>query len=487
MRLHLSPPTDDRVRIAMDLQARDNMITSASAGAAIAEQFSSGHLVEACATVGTAEPITLRGTAVDPSRGLAAYCRFPLSDTLARRIVAGPSAGDADPGDPGPVERAGNRTMAASHVVGRLSNAFHVVGGDLNSLPRPDELPITTVVVAPPAEHAAAGTTTHAGAPGLPVASPRVDETPAPAAVHTEEWPELGGVWSSATGGTSAGLHVGTGPGKPAKGWLLASSGGISGGVQASLYAGDTLQKLQTTGGVGLATPFGAMLGPAASGAPVPLDIDVALCIKSSPVFHATMLFESAKRELTVAYQHHVTFRRAIYNPLEEGHVKGIFNYVDVGAEFRQPLVRGRDASVAVAGAWQMNRHLLVKAKAGTAGAAVSAVARGWGSPDLCLTASMGVAPPPQGSLLRQPGTPYAGVFVSLGNAAAPATYRKLVLGEQQMAKYRQFTAQPGLSSSKSSVIEANSTQAGPARSRHVPVILLDDDGIMPGRTPTRA
>ncbi|KAA0150316.1 hypothetical protein FNF29_05328 [Cafeteria roenbergensis] len=452
IRVHLAPPNDDRIRVAADVQERDGMLKSASMGVSMVEATPAGQIVEACATVGADEPFTLRATGMDPKLGLAAYARVPVSDSLSRRVrkVDAGRAGEAA----SPDSRSAAARGSPSLLVGRPSNAYHVVSGDLSGLAPKD-----------------ASAARREGA-----------EDPSDAPARASEWPEFGFVWAGRSG-AGAGAHVGAGPGRPAKAWTVMRHGGLSAGVQASLFLDRAVEAVTSGKGAVIDGLSGSFKLPGSSaGAPrVPVHVDAALSLSMPPVYDAALVLDAARRDVVLSYMHHTTLRRDVRNVFEDSHVKGIFNYVDFGVEFRQPLERERPFGMTLAAAWQLNSKLLAKARAGTSGAAVSLAFRSWTQPDVALTVSGGLRPAggAGASLFTSPGVPYTGVFLSLGNAAAPPTYRKMLRSEAREAPIRRFVADPSLNAERSSVVEQSSTRIGTMTARRPQAGGFDD--IIPG------
>uniref|UniRef100_A0A7S1G8X7 Uncharacterized protein n=1 Tax=Bicosoecida sp. CB-2014 TaxID=1486930 RepID=A0A7S1G8X7_9STRA len=82
-----------------------------------------------------------------------------------------------------------------------------------------------------------------------------------------------------------------------------------------------------------------------------------------------------------VSYMQRLVVRRGVINPLAESHVKGIYNYVDVGFA----LQHGDSSAFAIASSAQINKNLLIKAKATASHVSASAVIKTWVDPQLTL------------------------------------------------------------------------------------------------------
>lgn len=517
VRLHLSPPTDERLRVAVEAQERNLALDSAAIGASFADAPADGRVIAAVSGSFSRDAgLALQGSAVSPEHGLGSYVRLPLTHMLLRRVrraAAGTGVtlmSDADPDDPADAAAAAGPAAApsaavarpASLAVGRGSHSLALSGGNVMTLASPhDELPA-------------------AGALG-------------------SDFAEAGVAWSAADQSVSIGLHTSPFAEVPIKAWVIGApvGSGLTIGAQVSANVGETLRDPRGLCGirsplfaVGGVRPTTATATAAAATATrsaaayvsrasrshiLDMDLDFAISMRQDPIYEASLAFESARRQLVLGYVHNMTLRRQVYNPLEADNVKGIYNYVDIGIEFRQsidgppavgsgggigatatpkgtpttpsatpatPFSRSTsrgggdddalpDMEVTIGGSWQINRHWLAKAKLGSGGAAVSVTGRTWSQPDLAWTLTAGLRPgSTTGSLLRGPGEPFVGGFVSFGTAGR-AVYRRAVEGEQRTAQYRQFQAREDLSNSRSARVEADAvTKAppgSPAERRH--------------------
>jgi hypothetical protein len=63
----------------------------------------------------------------------------------------------------------------------------------------------------------------------------------------------------------------------------------------------------------------------------------------------------------------------------------GITNYLDIGFRMASDLAGGRGSSMQLGGAWQANKNVLVKARVGLEGAALTAVLKSWWQPSFTL------------------------------------------------------------------------------------------------------
>ena len=100
-------------------------------------------------------------------------------------------------------------------------------------------------------------------------------------------------------------------------------------------------------------------------------------------------------RELAVSVLQHLAVQRRVRNPLEDGNVLGITNYLDLGLQVVSPvgaplapaLPSDAPAAWRVAAAWQANKNWKAKAAAGPQGASVAVVVKGWGNPSVLVGA----------------------------------------------------------------------------------------------------
>lgn len=123
------------------------------------------------------------------------------------------------------------------------------------------------------------------------------------------------------------------------------------------------------------------------------IDVDAAVSVRGhAPDYEVGAVFSGRNRSLTVGYTQSHTIRRKVYNPLEPGHVKGIYSYADMGLSYTQPIdvgVGGRTPELRVGGSFQLNRGVLLKAKVGTHDSGVAAVLCHRGDPSVSLGASV--------------------------------------------------------------------------------------------------
>lgn len=96
-----------------------------------------------------------------------------------------------------------------------------------------------------------------------------------------------------------------------------------------------------------------------------PFDFSVVGSFVEDPLYEMSLRYDSESHSLTGSYVHQLTMRRRVLNVFEEANVKGIYNYVDLGLQYSQPLPRadagGADVetaapSIAVGASWQPNK-----------------------------------------------------------------------------------------------------------------------------------
>jgi hypothetical protein len=230
-------------------------------------------------------------------------------------------------------------------------------------------------------------------------------------------------------GDWSAGGHLGAGFPYPFRAWALFGGGGegsgsVSAGVEVSGASAASLLRVASS-------PLSAAAAPSPPPPPPPprrageLALGAALALKR-PLFEMSLAVDGARGyDVVAGYTQSFVVRRAVYNPLEEGRVKGVYQHVDLGVEARKALRPPFAASLDLAAAWQLNRCVLLKARLGTQrDAAVTLALRTWTEPSvvLCLTGSL------SGS-----GEPGVGLSLALAGGAE-REYRAAPLGQQRAA-----------------------------------------------------
>ena len=241
------------------------------------------------------------------------------------------------------------------------------------------------------------------GAPPWPYStqdpSPPAAALPPPSALEAE----VGGRFSSASSAWTAGGALGAGAPFPLRLYAMGQYGGagrltggveVSGGLEAYIAAA-----LGARGPAAVAPSSAAAAAALASAAPplpaapAPLALAAGLSFNSEhPAYELCLGVDSARGEAVAGYTHSLVIRRSVWNPLEPAHVKGIYQYVDLGMEARRALAPPFSSALSLMGAWQWNRHVLFKARLGSAGSALSCALRSWTDPclTLCCTASGG-------------------------------------------------------------------------------------------------
>lgn len=178
---------------------------------------------------------------------------------------------------------------------------------------------------------------------------------------------------------------------------------------------------------------------------PNPFIINAALSVAQEPTYEATLAYDGARAEAVASFVQCLTVRRRVYNPLSAAHIKGIYQYVDLGMEFRQGVAPPFAPSMAAAASWQLNRHLLLRGRVGSRDVAASVAARSWSDPSvaLALTASYD----------RQRGKGGVGLFLSV-EKGGDVEYSKAVAGQQKVVPNRALAARDELSRSVTATVD---------------------------------
>jgi hypothetical protein len=246
--------------------------------------------------------------------------------------------------------------------------------------------------------------------------------------------PEFGLRYLDSQGRFSAGGHAGVAgivpsalgapadPFFPLKAWAVTGFANSSSTVTAGVQVSSDTRRL-----AGAGSTFGAGGGGsrAADDSRKLVDVDAAVSLSQPPLYELSVAFDSARQEVVAGYTHSLTVRRSVYNPLEASHVRGIFSYLDLGMEVRRQIQPPFAASLAVAGAFQLNRGSLVKVRLGARDASASVALKTWTDPaaTLCVT----------GVWDRYRNTTGVGMFLSIEKGGALA-YQKAVAGYQTAA-----------------------------------------------------
>lgn len=179
--------------------------------------------------------------------------------------------------------------------------------------------------------------------------------------------------------------------------------------------------------------------GSAASAAPASLvDLDVAVSVARVPTYDVSIALEGTRGEVVGAYMHHLTTRRSVLNPLADANVVGIWNYVDLGVEVRQQLRSPFATTAALGAAWQLNKNLMVKARAGSEGAAATVALKAWWEPAMTVSLT--------GAYSASRGEVAIGFRIGVESGLRLPDYDKADEGRQGAAQNVPMLAQPQLS-----------------------------------------
>jgi hypothetical protein len=179
------------------------------------------------------------------------------------------------------------------------------------------------------------------------------------------------------------------------------------------------------------------------------VDVDAAVSLSQAPTFELSLALDGARREVVVGYVHSMTLRRRVASPLAPRHVRGIYNYVDVGFELRRALAPPFPSAIALGAAWQLNRNVLLKARLGTRDAAATLALRSWWDPaaTLCITAAVD-------RLAPGGGAPALGCSLTVEQGGR-VEYRKARAGAQAAAPDLALRAQPQLNARVAARVDA--------------------------------
>lgn len=334
------------------------------------------------------------------------------------------------------------------------------------------EATITSIPVSPRSVTGPASLTTSDGGGRLGALSPVL--------------PELGWCYVSPSQTTSLGMHLAPVPPYPMKVWAVAETGTakrITTGIQLSgdentfSFLGDSSsEQTVTTGSAPVTVPGGAAPPTSATVEVTPSDalresekaarngmenrrgvglvgstlsnivqIDAGFSVKVPPLYEISFVLDGFRKEVVVGYSQSLTVRRRVYNILEKRNVKGIFQYVDFGIEARRQLLPPYSATLAVAGAVQLNRHWMLKGRVGSRDASLSAVLKTWSDPSvtLALTSTW--------DLTRQSGG--IGLFLNV-EKGGEVQYQKAIRGSQHVAPSLALRASPHINEPSSRYID---------------------------------
>ena len=290
--------------------------------------------------------------------------------------------------------------------------------------------------------------------PGAPYTAlpPSHPPSPAPAQPTAAFDSEFGARFTSASSSWSTGGALGAGSPFPLRLWATGqygTDGRIAAGVEVSGGIDAYISRLKAAAGGAAGASDAAGSAPASSA--MPLALGAALSFSSkNPTYELSLGVDGAKGEATAGYSHSMVVRRSVWNPLEAAHVKGIYQYVDIGLEARRALKPPYASALGLVGAWQCNRHLLLKARLGTKDSAVSLAVRSWTEPcvTLCLTAStMGTGSSAGGTFSGALGSLALGLSLSLnqGGSAKEYTEERMLGAQQSPTPTRVLHAKPEL------------------------------------------
>lgn len=272
------------------------------------------------------------------------------------------------------------------------------------------------------------------------------------------------------------GVHASPFDPYPAKVWAVGTYGGgltagvqLSGSAAAMLAAAHARAAAQPLAALGIAAqappPESVVPLSSASGASAfsglsglrlsDLDLDAAVSLSQEPSFELALSLDGARKELVAGYLHSMTLRRRVANPLAPRHVRGIYNYVDIGFELRRSLLPPYPSSLALGGACQLNKNVLLKARLGSRDVAGSLALKSWWDPatTLCVTASVD----------RRTGVPAIGCFLALEKGGA-VEYRRAVEGAQSPTPNLPLRAAPQLNAQVAQRVEPDPFAPPPRR-----------------------
>ncbi|KAG0576167.1 hypothetical protein KC19_5G060400 [Ceratodon purpureus] len=101
--------------------------------------------------------------------------------------------------------------------------------------------------------------------------------------------------------------------------------------------------------------------------------------------------------KLIASYYHHLVVQRRVKNPFEIKEVVAITNYVDLGFEFEHTLktdsldssksnLASEPPKMQLAGSWQANKNVQVKAKLGSRNSGLTVILKSWWQPSVTLS-----------------------------------------------------------------------------------------------------
>ncbi|CAK9867619.1 unnamed protein product [Sphagnum jensenii] len=156
----------------------------------------------------------------------------------------------------------------------------------------------------------------------------------------------------------------------PSAVWMAGKAGPITAGVQFKSAGMNYLMlELFGEGNWSYAVDYGV-------GGKGPLDPSFNFCVE---------VCDNSK--LIASYYHHLVVQRRVKNPFELNEVVGITNYVDLGFEFEHRKDTGSQLPrLQVAGSWQANKNVLMKAKLGSGSSGLVLILKSWWQPSVTLS-----------------------------------------------------------------------------------------------------
>jgi hypothetical protein len=249
-------------------------------------------------------------------------------------------------------------------------------------------------------------------------------------------------------GAWSAGGHFGAGAPFPFRAWAAwfggdgsRGGGSVTAGVEMS--GASALSLLRSAGGAAPSAAPTAPTPPPPAAAALAYGCAVAL---RQPLFEMSLAVDGAAGyDVVAGYTQSFVVRRAVYNPLEEARVKGVYQHVDLSVEARKALRPPFAAALDLAAAWHWNRCVQLKARLGTQrDVALSLALRTWTEPSLvlCLT----------GSVDGKSGEPGVGVALTVAGGGE-REYRAAALGQQRAAPSLMVPAKEHLNEKRREVL----------------------------------
>lgn len=402
---------------------------------------SSDTLWQSTARLGTDGSLRFAAAGLHLPSGLGGYASLPLDYFLEGKAAAAAAGAvgargrraSVGHGLAGPAVRLTHPTCDSS----TYKNNKHEAAGSIAHMQPPSPSSLT----APPAD--ASGSGLHAGAASTVTGSARG----AVVAVPEVGLRYIGSTSPFSDTTYSLGLHAAPVAPYPLKLWAVGSYDGgvVTGGLQVSTAGARWADKAGGLfGGAAAgtaATATAAAAPPALTSGPASLlggrlDLDAAVCVASPAQFEASLALDGARKEVVAGYVSSLTVRREVYNPFEARNVRGIYNYADVGFEFRRSLLAPFPTALGVGASWQLNKNWLFKVRAGSRDAAASVAFKSWLDPWVTLCASVTL------DRVRQEKGVGLSVTIEKGGAV---DYQKAAAGSQRSTPLLRVRATPAL------------------------------------------